>query len=295
MKRVCLTIVAMCFILIALWGQSPWRMMPEGVRISKKLRNTFVTDYYNDELEIERMNVESNRTLVLRLRCPSRSLEYRAEVEVSKRGSNHHYADYVSVRPEESLFFLPGETVRIVFDLSFIRQNGEYCFTFQLHTELNETFYVVVYLNTREYIEPKGIPLLITPYLIEQKLQEDEDFVYSWIEHYAEFPGGNEGLVRFLKENIRYENLPDTLDGHFFLLQNTSEVGMIIDKDGSILYPEILRGGNPQLNAEAMRLVNGMPKWKPGTIDGVKVKQRALVWIHFKKLEASRVLFDSDY
>lgn len=294
MKRVCLTIVAMCFVLMGVWGQSPWRMMPEGVRISKKLRNTFVTNYYNHELEIERMNVENNRALVLRLRCPSHSLEYRTEVKVSKRREFNRYADFASVRPEESLFFLPGETARIAFDLSFIRQNGEYCFTFQFHTELNETFYVLVYLNTKEYVVPRGMEM-VTPYLDYQKLQEDEDFVYSWIERYAEFPGGNEGLARFLKENVRYENLPDTLDGHFLRLQNSSKVGMIIDKDGSILYPEILHGGNPQLNAEAMRLVHAMPKWKAGTIDGVKVKQRALVWIHFKKLEASRVLFESGY
>ena len=294
MKRICLTIVTMCFVLMGVLGQSPWRMMPEGVRISKKLRNTFVTNYYNHELEIERVNVANNRALVLRLRCPLHSLEYRTEVEVSKKGKNNRYADFASVRPEESLFFLPGETVRIAFDLSFIRQNGEYCFTFQLHTELGETFYVLVYLNTKEYIVPRGAEM-ITPYSNYQKLQEDEDFVYSWIERYTEFPGGNEGLVRFLKENVCYDNLPDTLDGHFIRLQNSSEVGMIIDKDGSILYPEILHGGNPQLNAEAMRLVHAMPKWKPGTIDGVKVKQRALVWIHFKKLEASRVLFDSGY
>ena len=72
-------------------------------------------------------------------------------------------------------------------------------------------------------------------------------------------------------------------------------IGMIIDKDGSILYPEILDSDWREFDAEAMRLVNMMPKWKPGTIDGVKVRQRAYVNFMFDKLEMSAVTFDAYY
>ena len=69
---------------------------------------------------------------------------------------------------------------------------------------------------------------------------------------------------------------------------------MIIDKDGSILYPEILNSNWKELNAEAMRLVNIMPKWKPGSINGVKVKNRVLLVIYYMDLARSCILFDPE-
>lgn len=49
----------------------------------------------------------------------------------------------------------PDETVEVKFDLSSFTENGEYIFTFQLHTELGETYFVRVCLNTEEF-EKKG-------------------------------------------------------------------------------------------------------------------------------------------
>ena len=69
-------------------------------------------------------------------------------------------------------------------------------------------------------------------------------------------------------------------------------IGMIIDKDGSILYPEILDSDWREFDAEAMRLVQMMPKWKPGSIDGVKVKNRVMVEINYKDLDRSHILFN---
>ena len=57
---------------------------------------------------------------------------------------------------------------------------------------------------------------------------------------------------------------------------------MIIDKDGSILYPEILNTSHKGMNDEVMRIVSIMPKWKPATIRGKKVKYREIVTIRPK-------------
>ena len=56
---------------------------------------------------------------------------------------------------------------------------------------------------------------------------------------------------------------------------------------------EILDSDWREFDAEAMRLVNMMPKWKPGSIDGVKVKNRVMVYIYYKDLEKSCFVFDS--
>ena len=57
---------------------------------------------------------------------------------------------------------------------------------------------------------------------------------------------------------------------------------MIIDKDGSILYPEILDSDWREFDAEAMRLVNMMPKWKPGKQRGKEVNVKYTLPIHFR-------------
>ena len=279
------------FACINVHAQSAWKKFPEKAKVErKKLRNTCTSFLYNDELQIEHAEVVNNRMLQLRMRCPLYSLEYRSEVKVQKRSLyNGRYVEFTTYKPEEPLFFLPDETIEVGLDLSSFNQNGEYIFTFKLHTELKEAYYVDVLLHTEEVPEPTGFEL-ITRKLDYEKLREDENHVYTWIEHHTDFPGGNEGLVRFIKENIRYENLPADLKWYEYV-----EIGIIIEKDGSILYPDVVSSDNREWDAEALRLVNTMPQWKPGTIDGVKVRQRAYVRFNFGKLERSCILFDDYY
>ena len=284
MKKKVLMLGCLLLAFLSMHAQSAWRIIPERLWYIKKLRNALTTFYYNHELEIERINVENNRVLLIQLKCPSHSLEYKSDVYVSKNYKGI-FEEYSAIKPEDPLFFFPGEDVQIRFDLSPFQQNGEYCFSFQLHTELKETFHLRVYLNTEEF-KPAGIAL-ITRGLSYEKLQEDENCVYSWIEHNTEFPGGNKGLVRFLKENIQMGKLPE--NSYEF---NNVTVGMIIDKDGSILYPEVLDSDWEEFNAEAMRLVSIMPKWKPGKIDGVKVKNKVMVEIYYKDLDESCIMFE---
>ena len=269
-------------------AQSPWKKIPEQARVvHKKLRNTLLSSLYNHELQIEQANVVNNRMLQLRLRCPMHRLEYRSEVKVEKLSlKNGRFYEYATVRPQEPQFFLPDETVEVKFDLSSFTENGEYIFTFQLHTELGETYFVRVFLNTEEF-ERKGITELISYYQRYETLRDDENYVYTWIDNHTEFPGGIEGLVRFLKEHIRHESLPTELE-----LFDRVEVGMIIEKDGSMTYPEVVSSTNRMLDAEAMRLVGMMPAWKPGTIDGTKVRNCVLVWIWFGDLEHSFFAFE---
>ena len=288
MKKKVLILGCMLLAFLSMHAQSAWRIFPERLWHIKKLRNTFTTLNYNYELEVERINVEKNKFLLLQLKCPSHSLEYKSEVNVSKKNHYNKYEEYTTIKPEDSLFFFPGEDVLIRFDLSPFRKNGEYCLQFKFHTELKETFYFRVYLKTEEFEKPRGVEMR-SYYYDYEKLQEDENYVYSWLEHHTEFPGGNDGLARFIKENIRMGEVP--AESYRF---NNVKIGMIIDKDGSILYPEILNSNWKELNAEAMRLVNIMPKWKPGSINGVKVKNRVLLVIYYMDLARSCILFDPE-
>ena len=92
------------------------------------------------------------------------------------------------------------------------------------------------------------------------------------------FPGGSQALVDFLRENTKYpeQALKDSIEGRVV-------VAFVIDTDGSITKPEVVRGVHPLLDAEALRVVKLMPKWKPGSENGTPVKVRYNLPITFKK------------
>ena len=268
------------FACINVHAQSAWKVFPKEAEVlSKKLRNTFTTTMYNDELQIEQVNVVNNRMLQLQLRCPLYGLEYRSDISVAKRNKKYRdYKEFAIMKPEESLYFLPDESIRIGVDLSMF-QNGEYCFLIKLYTAFEEIYFVRVYLNTEKFPDHGTIvEMMPTETYDYEEEQADEDYVYSFIEDHADFPGGKEALHRFIKENIKWENLPSDLRIPYEYVW----VGMIIDKDGSILYPEILNTSHKGMNDEVMRIVSIMPKWKPATIRGKKVKCRQIVTIRPK-------------
>ena len=268
------------FACINVHAQSAWKIFPKEAEVlSKKLRNTFTTTMYNDELQIEQVNVVNNRMLQLQLRCPLYGLEYRSDISVAKRNKKYRdYKEFAIMKPEESLYFLPDESIRIGVDLSMF-QNGEYCFLIKLYTAFEEIYFVRVYLNTEKFPDHGTIvEMMPTETYDYEDEQADEDYVYSFIEDHADFPGGKEALHRFIKENIKWENLPSDLRIPYEYVW----VGMIIDKDGSILYPEILNTSHKGMNDEVMRIISIMPKWKPATIRGKKVKCRQIVTIRPK-------------
>ena len=75
----------------------------------------------------------------------------------------------------------------------------------------------------------------------------------------SSYPGGKQALLNFLNENTKYpeQAVKDNIEG---MVVVTFEV----ESDGSITNPHILQGVHPLLDAEALRVVNLMPKWKPG-------------------------------
>ena len=195
MKK-CLWIFYFLFACINACAQSAWKEFPEKAEVErKKLRNTFTSTLYNNELQIEQANVVNNRTLQLWLKSPLHSLVYKSEVTVKRKKDFGKYEMIMTAKPEKPHFFLAGNTIRIALDLSSIKRNGEYHFTFQLHTMLKETYYVKVVLRTEEFHEPMGIVAFVDYHSKYEELQKDENRVYTWVRHHADFPGGNTELV----------------------------------------------------------------------------------------------------
>ena len=102
--------------------------------------------------------------------------------------------------------------------------------------------------------------------------------VYEVVEKMPEFPdGGMPGLMKYLSANIRY---PEA--AHKAGTQGRVTVQFVVGKDGSIGNVGILRGVDPNLDAEAIRVISSMPKWKPGTQKGEPVNVKYTVPVMFR-------------
>lgn len=73
-----------------------------------------------------------------------------------------------------------------------------------------------------------------------------------------EFPGGTEGMTTYFSENVKYPKAAVDKNA-----QGTIYVEFIVEKNGSVSNARTLRGGNALLQAEALRVINGMSNWKP--------------------------------
>ena len=99
---------------------------------------------------------------------------------------------------------------------------------------------------------------------------EEGEQVFFIVEHMPEFPGGDIALRNFIADNIKYpeEARAKGLSGKVF-------VQFVINKEGYIENVKVARGVDPLLDAEAIRVIQSLPKWKPGEqserIDGEKV------------------------
>ena len=95
----------------------------------------------------------------------------------------------------------------------------------------------------------------------------DTGMVMTMVEVMPEFPGGEQALFSFLRTNVHYPTV--ALEAG---IQGTVYVKFVVMQDGRISEARILRGVSRDLDAEALRVVNAMPNWKPGVQDGKPVR-----------------------
>lgn len=108
---------------------------------------------------------------------------------------------------------------------------------------------------------------------VHQKKNNDEN-IYEVVEQMPSFPGGQEALMTYINNNIKY---PDEVCG-----QGRVIVSFVVEKDGSITNATIRRSVDPAFDREALRVISSMPKWIPGKNNGRNVRVRFNVPVQFK-------------
>ena len=94
----------------------------------------------------------------------------------------------------------------------------------------------------------------------------ENEIVYRIVEEMPEFPGGMESFFKLIARNIKY---PVMAKEHG--IEGTVYIQVVIDKNGKLRSPEILRGPGAGLDEEALRVVSLSPDWKPGKQKGQPV------------------------
>lgn len=97
--------------------------------------------------------------------------------------------------------------------------------------------------------------------------EEAEGKVYSLADVMPNYPGGIGELQKFLSKNFKLSknDKQNNIKGKFY-------VSVIINKSGNLKYPEIINSLSPDCDKEALRVIEMMPKWEPGMIDGKNVR-----------------------
>ena len=105
----------------------------------------------------------------------------------------------------------------------------------------------------------------------------DNPLNFRVVEQLPEFPGGMVELMKWLQANLKYPDIAKRQN-----IQGRVVVAIIINKDGTIANPKIMKSAHPLLDREAMRIVRMMPKWKPGIENDKPCRTMFAIPINFK-------------
>ena len=106
---------------------------------------------------------------------------------------------------------------------------------------------------------------------------DTKDEVFMVVEQMPEFPGGIQELMSFLSKNIKYPASAMAKN-----VQGRVIVQFVVEKDGTPTEFKVIRSVDPDLDAEALRVMKEMPKWKPGMQRGQVVRVKYTVPVTFR-------------
>ena len=125
--------------------------------------------------------------------------------------------------------------------------------------------------QTQTYVPPTIAAAVV---VVEEEITEQT--IFEVVEESAEFPGGMAACMKFIQENLVYPIIAQE-NG----ISGRVTVQFVVNADGSIVDAVVPRSLDPALDKEAIRVVNMMPKWKPGKQRGKAVRVRYTLPVRF--------------
>lgn len=132
-------------------------------------------------------------------------------------------------------------------------------------------------INTEDDASKRQMETFVPPPPPKPKVEEETEEIFVVVEEQPEFPGGNAAMMKFLSDNIKYPVIAQE-NG----IQGRVITNFVVEKDGSITDVQVVRGVDPSLDKEAVRVIQSMPKWKPGKQRGSAVRVRFTLPVVFR-------------
>ena len=112
---------------------------------------------------------------------------------------------------------------------------------------------------------------------LKSPVEEAKEETLTVVDVMPQYPGGDRELLKFIAQSIKYPT-----DAQEAGVLGRVICSFVVDKKGNIVEPKIIRGIDPSLDAEALRVIGMMPRWTPGRQDGKAVRVLYTVPITFR-------------
>jgi len=144
--------------------------------------------------------------------------------------------------------------------------------------ELQETNTAIGAFNVEGNDETAGEVLKAKEVIAEPEPPKvEETKVFDVVEQMPSFPGGQGALMSWLGSNIKYPVVAEEIG-----VQGRVVCTFVVERDGSITDVKVVRGVDPSLDKEAVRVLKAMPKWIPGKQNGSAVRVKYTVPVTFR-------------
>ena len=173
------------------------------------------------------------------------------KVEISQRTVLDEMEETVIQTAEDTPPPPPPETPEVTTELTIVEDDAV------IENELG-----IVDMSEKNAVNEEVVQVVV-----EEEVEEVEEEIFTVVENDPEFPGGMEALYKYLQTSIKYPTIAkeNNITGRVY-------VTFVVEKDGSIANPRILRDIGGGCGQEAIRVVKAMPKWKPGKQRGKAVR-----------------------
>ncbi|MBP5509075.1 MAG: M56 family metallopeptidase, partial [Prevotella sp.] len=125
----------------------------------------------------------------------------------------------------------------------------------------------IIFIITKEYAKSDERKKDYVVVVKSKDKEAEKELVFDVVEHMPEFPGGTGELMKYVSMNVRYPEVALKAG-----TQGRVIVNFIVEADGSISNANIQKGVSEELDKEALRVIESMPKWIPGMQNGKAVR-----------------------
>lgn len=206
--------------------------------------------------------------------------------------------DILKFKQENSIFNIEGIVTTedgepITGATVSIQGTGKYTTTdeiglFAIEADFNH--YIIIRADGME-----NLSMTVTPFLMNQKdaygivmHKKNGDKIYSSVETMPQYPGGMKYFKRYIDRNLKY---PEEAKKN--KIEGVVVMQFVVEKNGDITNPRVVRRLESSLDSVAMNLIKGMPRWTPASDHGMKVRCKYSVPISFKIPVPKPVVVDS--